>query len=65
MSISDIHHFINGQAAAGGIGPSTALLMGKMLKQAGLPDGVFNLVQGDNEAVDALIGVACGSTGER
>ncbi|MDM7941799.1 MAG: CoA-acylating methylmalonate-semialdehyde dehydrogenase [Hydrogenophaga sp.] len=37
------------------IDPSPALLMGELLKQAGLPDGVFNVVQGDKEAVDALL----------
>lgn len=31
--------------------------------QAGLPDGVFNVVQGDKEAVNALIGVTCGKEG--
>ncbi len=35
--------------------PSPSLLMGELLKQAGLPDGVFNVVQGDKEAVDALL----------
>jgi len=35
--------------------PSAALLMAKLLKDAGLPDGVFNVIQGDKEAVDALI----------
>lgn len=35
--------------------PSAALLMAKLLKQAGLPDGVFNVVQGDKVAVDALL----------
>ncbi|MBS0590657.1 MAG: CoA-acylating methylmalonate-semialdehyde dehydrogenase [Proteobacteria bacterium] len=35
--------------------PSPSLLMAKLLKQAGLPDGVFNVVQGDKVAVDALI----------
>lgn len=35
--------------------PSASLLMAKLLKEAGLPDGVFNVVQGDKEAVDALI----------
>ena len=29
--------------------------MAELLKEAGLPDGVFNVVQGDKEAVDALI----------
>jgi len=31
------------------------LFMAKLLKQAGLPDGVFNVVQGDKEAVDSLL----------
>ncbi len=35
--------------------PSCALLMADLLKQAGLPDGVFNVVQGDKVAVDALL----------
>ncbi|MEY3636985.1 MAG: Methylmalonate-semialdehyde dehydrogenase [Pseudomonadota bacterium] len=35
--------------------PSPSLLMAQLLKQAGLPDGVFNVVQGDKEAVDALV----------
>jgi malonate-semialdehyde dehydrogenase (acetylating)/methylmalonate-semialdehyde dehydrogenase len=35
--------------------PSPSLLIAELLKQAGLPDGVFNVVQGDKEAVDALI----------
>ena len=35
--------------------PSASLLMADLLKQAGLPDGVFNIVQGDKEAVDALL----------
>ncbi len=35
--------------------PSPALWMAELLKQAGLPDGVFNVVQGDKEAVDALL----------
>ncbi|MFT7724661.1 MAG: CoA-acylating methylmalonate-semialdehyde dehydrogenase [Roseateles sp.] len=37
------------------IDPSPALLLADLLRQAGLPDGVFNVVQGDKEAVDALI----------
>jgi malonate-semialdehyde dehydrogenase (acetylating)/methylmalonate-semialdehyde dehydrogenase len=37
------------------IDPSAALYMADLLKQAGLPDGVFNVVQGDKEAVDALL----------
>jgi malonate-semialdehyde dehydrogenase (acetylating) / methylmalonate-semialdehyde dehydrogenase len=36
--------------------PSAALLIGAWLKEAGLPDGVFNVVQGDKEAVDAILG---------
>ena len=35
--------------------PSAAIFMAELLKQAGLPDGVFNVVQGDKLAVDALI----------
>ncbi|GAB2800521.1 CoA-acylating methylmalonate-semialdehyde dehydrogenase [Halomonas shantousis] len=35
--------------------PSPSLLMADLLKQAGLPQGVFNVVQGDKEAVEALI----------
>jgi malonate-semialdehyde dehydrogenase (acetylating)/methylmalonate-semialdehyde dehydrogenase len=35
--------------------PSAALLIAELLKQAGLPDGVFNVVQGDKAAVDALL----------
>ncbi|WP_211461116.1 CoA-acylating methylmalonate-semialdehyde dehydrogenase [Collimonas silvisoli] len=35
--------------------PSASLLIADLLKQAGLPDGVFNVVQGDKAAVDALL----------
>jgi malonate-semialdehyde dehydrogenase (acetylating)/methylmalonate-semialdehyde dehydrogenase len=35
--------------------PSASLLMARLLKQAGLPDGVFNVVQGDKVAVDGLL----------
>jgi malonate-semialdehyde dehydrogenase (acetylating)/methylmalonate-semialdehyde dehydrogenase len=35
--------------------PSPSLLMAELLKQAGLPDGVFSVVQGDKVAVDALL----------
>ena len=35
--------------------PSTALLLAELLQEAGLPDGVFNVVNGDREAVDALL----------
>jgi malonate-semialdehyde dehydrogenase (acetylating)/methylmalonate-semialdehyde dehydrogenase len=35
--------------------PSASLRMAELLKQAGLPDGVFNVVQGDKVAVDALL----------
>jgi malonate-semialdehyde dehydrogenase (acetylating)/methylmalonate-semialdehyde dehydrogenase len=37
------------------IDPSASLFMAELLKKAGLPDGVFNVVQGDKEAVDALL----------
>jgi malonate-semialdehyde dehydrogenase (acetylating)/methylmalonate-semialdehyde dehydrogenase len=35
--------------------PSASLLMAGLLHEAGLPDGVFNVVQGDRVAVDALL----------
>src|SRR6185312_11070997 len=35
--------------------PSASILMAELLKQAGLPDGVFNVVLGDKVAVDALL----------
>ena len=35
--------------------PSPSLFMAELLKEAGLPDGVFNVVQGDKAAVDALL----------
>ncbi|MFZ0012701.1 MAG: CoA-acylating methylmalonate-semialdehyde dehydrogenase [Acidimicrobiia bacterium] len=35
--------------------PSTSQMLAEMLAEAGLPDGVFNVVHGDKEAVDALI----------
>ncbi len=35
--------------------PSPSLLIAAWLKEAGLPDGVFNVVQGDKVAVDALL----------
>jgi malonate-semialdehyde dehydrogenase (acetylating)/methylmalonate-semialdehyde dehydrogenase len=35
--------------------PTLALRMGELLKEAGLPDGVFNVVHGDKEAVDAIL----------
>jgi malonate-semialdehyde dehydrogenase (acetylating)/methylmalonate-semialdehyde dehydrogenase len=35
--------------------PSAAIWMAELLKEAGLPDGVFNVVHGDKESVDALL----------
>jgi malonate-semialdehyde dehydrogenase (acetylating)/methylmalonate-semialdehyde dehydrogenase len=35
--------------------PSPSLLIAQLMKQAGFPDGVFNVVQGGKEAVDALL----------
>ena len=36
--------------------PSAALLCAKLFTEAGLPDGVLNVVNGDKEAVDTLLG---------
>ncbi len=36
------------------IAPITAMKMGEMLKQAGLPDGVFNIVNGAQDVVEAI-----------
>jgi malonate-semialdehyde dehydrogenase (acetylating)/methylmalonate-semialdehyde dehydrogenase len=36
--------------------PSASLLTAELLKEAGVPDGVFNVVNGDKVAVDALLG---------
>src|SRR5919202_129680 len=35
--------------------PSASLLMAELLQEAGVPDGVFNVVHGDKVAVDALL----------
>lgn len=35
--------------------PSAGLMLAQLLKEAGLPDGVFNVVNGDKESVDALL----------
>lgn len=35
--------------------PSTPLRLAELLSEAGLPDGVFNVVNGDKEAVDVLL----------
>jgi malonate-semialdehyde dehydrogenase (acetylating)/methylmalonate-semialdehyde dehydrogenase len=35
--------------------PSASLVIAEWLKEAGLPNGVFNVVQGDKEAVDAVL----------
>jgi malonate-semialdehyde dehydrogenase (acetylating)/methylmalonate-semialdehyde dehydrogenase len=35
--------------------PSASVFMAELLQQAGLPDGVFSVVQGDKDAVDALL----------
>jgi len=35
--------------------PSAANFIAQLLKEVGLPDGVFNVVHGDKEAVDALL----------
>jgi len=35
--------------------PSTSMRLAELFKEAGLPDGVFNVVHGDKEAVDAIL----------
>ena len=35
--------------------PSVPMRLGELLSEAGLPDGLFNVVNGDKEAVDALL----------
>jgi malonate-semialdehyde dehydrogenase (acetylating)/methylmalonate-semialdehyde dehydrogenase len=35
--------------------PSTSLLLARLVAEAGVPDGVLNVVHGDKEAVDALL----------
>ncbi|MEP1521585.1 CoA-acylating methylmalonate-semialdehyde dehydrogenase [Ascidiaceihabitans sp.] len=35
--------------------PTPALMYAELMKEAGFPDGVFNVVQGDKVAVDALL----------
>lgn len=35
--------------------PSASVLLAEMLQEAGLPDGVFNVVHGDKTAVDAIL----------
>ena len=35
--------------------PSASILLAELLKEAGLPDGAFNVVHGDKEAVDLIL----------
>ncbi len=35
--------------------PSASMLLADLIRQAGVPDGVFNVVHGDREAVDAIL----------
>src|ERR1700759_1951309 len=35
--------------------PSASLILAELLKEAGLPDGVFNIVHGDKRVVDAIL----------
>jgi len=35
--------------------PSSSILLAEMLKEAGLPDGIFNVVHGDKSSVDAIL----------
>ena len=45
--------------------PSVPVRLAELFIEAGLPAGVFQVVHGDKEAVDALIGAGYGSAGER
>ena len=35
--------------------PSCSILIAELLKESGLPDGVFNVIHGDKEAVDSIL----------
>ena len=35
--------------------PSVSLILAELLKEAGLPDGIFNVAQGDKATVDAIL----------
>ena len=35
--------------------PLSSVRLGELLVEAGIPDGVFNIIQGDKESVDALL----------
>src|SRR5262249_34569499 len=35
--------------------PSASLVIARLLKEAGLPDGLFSVVHGDTEAVDGIL----------
>ena len=35
--------------------PSCSMMLADLLKQAGLPDGVFNVINGDKDVVDAIL----------
>ena len=35
--------------------PSCAMMLAELLTEAGLPDGVFNIINGDKEVVDAIL----------
>ena len=42
--------------------PSASMLLAELLQKAGVPDGVFNVVQGDRVAVDRLLDHPCGKS---
>jgi malonate-semialdehyde dehydrogenase (acetylating)/methylmalonate-semialdehyde dehydrogenase len=35
--------------------PSVSILIAELLKEAGLPDGIFNVIHGDKQAVDGIL----------
>ena len=43
--------------------PLSAVRLGELLMEAGLPEGVFNIVHGDRECVDALLDTPAGARG--
>ena len=45
--------------------PLSAVRLGELLMESGLPEGVFNIVHGDRECVDALLDASAGARRSR